>query len=319
MRYLKNLILVLTALLLTFSNVAYAQQKQPLTIVVPFPPGGDTDILARLFATKYTEKTGRTTVVENKPGAAGVIGFMHISRSSNDGNTIGLVPSTLATAPYFNPDAAKYDPKTDFVPILQLTGHGMFIAVSADTGVKNVADLVDAIKRGKITAYGTPGIASPQNIFGEMFKNATKTDMTHVPFKGNAEVMNALMNNTIQVTFNTALPLLPLTEAGKINIIANAGQKRSSMNPSVPTLEEQGIRGIEFESWLGFVGPKDLDPKIALELNLAFNEVMKQPDVQERLRKLAMNPVGSTPSQFRDRINRDSDRYSRISKELTIK
>lgn len=319
MRYLKNIILLLTALVLTFGNIAHAQQKQPLTIVVPFPPGGDTDILARLFATKYTEKTGRVTVVENRPGAAGVIGFMHISKSSNDGSVIGLVPSTLATAPYFNPDAAKYDPKTDFVPIFQITGHGMFIAVNADTGVKNVAELIEAVKKGKITAYGTPGVASPQNIFGEMFKNATKTDITHVPFKGNAEVMNSLMNNTIQVTFNTSLPLLPLIESGKVNIIASAGQKRSNMYPSVPTLDEQGIKGIEFESWLGFVGPKDLDPKIALEMNLIFNEIIKQQEIQDRLKKLAMNPVGSTPSNFRDRINRDSDRYSRISKELSIK
>lgn len=300
-------------------NVAHADQKQPLTVIVPYPPGGDTDILARLFATKYTEKTGRATVIENKPGAAGVIGFMNISKSPNDGTVIGLVPSTLATAPYFNPNAAKYDPKTDFVPILQLTGHGMYIAVNADTGVKTVADLIEANKAGKIKAYGTPGVASPQNIFGELFKQTTKTDITHVPFKGNAEVMNALMNNTIQVTFNTSLPLLALVDAGKVNIIANAGTKRSSMHPNVPTLTESGIKGVDFESWLGFVGPKDMDPKIALEYNLVLNEIMRQPDVQERLKKLAMNPVGSTPANFRDRISKDSDKFLRLSKQLDIK
>lgn len=300
-------------------NVAHADQKQPLTVIVPYPPGGDTDILARLFATKYTEKTGRATVIENKPGAAGVIGFMHISKSPNDGTVIGLVPSTLATAPYFNPNAAKYDPKTDFVPILQLTGHGMYIAVNAETGVKTVADLIEANKAGKIKAYGTPGVASPQNIFGELFKQTTKTDITHVPFKGNAEVMNALMNNTIQITFNTSLPLLALVDAGKVNIIANAGTKRSSMHPNVPTLNEQGIKGVDFESWLGFVGPKDLDPKIAMEYNLVLNEIMRQPDVQDRLKKLAMNPIGSTPSNFRDRINKDSDKFFKLSKQLDIK
>lgn len=300
-------------------NVAHADQKQPLTVIVPYPPGGDTDILARLFATKYTEKTGRATVIENKPGAAGVIGFMHISKSPNDGTVIGLVPSTLATAPYFNPNAAKYDPKTDFVPILQLTGHGMYIAVNAETGVKTVADLIEANKAGKIKAYGTPGVASPQNIFGELFKQTTKTDITHVPFKGNAEVMNALMNNTIQITFNTSLPLLALVDAGKVNIIANAGTKRSSMHPNVPTLNEQGIKGVDFESWLGFVGPKDMDPKIAMEYNLVLNEIMRQPDVQDRLKKLAMNPIGSTPSNFRDRINKDSDKFFKLSKQLDIK
>lgn len=317
MRLFKHLIL-LAALLIPF-GLMNAQAKQPLTIIVPFPPGGDTDILARLFALKYSERTGRTTIVENKPGAAGIIGFMQISKSVSDGSVIGLVPSTLTTAPYFNPEAAKYDPKTDFVPIMQLTGHGMFIAVNSDTNVRTVSELVDAIKKGRITAYGTPGIASPQNILGEMFKNATNTDVTHVPFKGNAEVVNALMNNTIQLTFNTSLPLLGLVESGKINLIANAGVRRSNLHPNVPTLEEQGIKGVEFESWLGFVGPKDMDSKIAMELNLAFNDIIKQPDVQDRLRRLAMNPIGSSTASFKDRIAKDSDKFLRISKEVNIR
>lgn len=318
MRNIMKLFVFLIASVLML-NVAYAEQKQPLTIIVPYPPGGDTDIMARLFATKYTEKTGRTTVIENKPGAAGVIGFMHISKSPNDGTVIGVVPSTLTTAPYFNPTAAKYDPKTDFTPILQLTGHGMYIAVNADSGVKTVADLIEANKAGKVKAYGTPGVASPQNIFGELFKQTTKTDMLHVPFKGNAEVTNALMNNTIQVTFNTSLPLLALVDAGKVNIIANAGTKRSTMHPNVPTLAEQGVKGVDFESWIGFVGPKDMDPKIASEYNLVLNEILRQPEVQDRMKKSAMHPVGSTPANFRDRIAKDSDRFQRLSKQLDIK
>jgi len=318
MKTVTKLILFLIASVLML-NVAHADQKQPLTIIVPYPPGGDTDIVARLFATKYTEKTGRATVVENKPGAAGVIGFMHIAKSPNDGSVIGIVPSTLTTAPYFNPLAAKYDPKADFVPILQLTGHGMYITVNADSGIKNVADLLEATKAGKVKAYGTPGIASPQNIFGELFKQTTKSDIIHVPFKGNAEVANALMNNTIQVTFNTSLPLHALIDTGKVSIIANAGAKRSSMYPDVPTLSEQGIIGVDLESWIGFVGPKDMDQKIATEYNLILSEILRQPDVRDRLKKLAMNPFGSTTSSFRDRVAKDSDQFRRLSKQLNIK
>lgn len=312
----------LFTLLFLISNVfgiVYAQpNQQPLVVVVPFPPGGDTDILARLFATEYTAKTGRTTVVDNRPGAAGIIGFNYLTKVNPNGNTIGLVPSTLATAPYFS-SAAKYDPVKDFTPIMQLIGHGMFIAVSSNTGIKNIPELIDAIKSGRITTYGTPGVASPQNIFGEMFKKETKTEMVHIPFRGNADVINNLLSGTIQLTFNTALPLLPQVEAGKVTILAIAGSKRSAMFPTVPSLEEYNLKGLDFESWLGFVGPKDMDPSVVQELNAAFNDIIKQPQVQERLRKLAMMPVGSSPNVFRNRILKDSEKFSRVSKDIDIR
>jgi len=317
MRFIHTLLLLLVAF---FIPNVYAEQKQPpLVFVVPYPAGGDMDIIARIFATEYTEKTGRTTVVENKPGAAGVIGFMYLAKANNDGNIIGMVPSTLTTAPYFNPKAAKYDPKTDFVPILQVTSHSMHISVNADSGVKTINDLIEANKSGKITAYGTPGVASPQNIFGEVFKKATNTNMIHVPFKGNAEVVNSFVNNTIQMTFNTSLPMQSFIDSGKINVIASTGSKRSTTYPNVPTLSEQGIRGLDFESWAGFVGPKGMNPKIANDLNSVFIEIMKQPEVQDKLRKLSMTPTMTTPSSFKDKIQRDSDKFQRIAKEIDIK
>jgi tripartite-type tricarboxylate transporter receptor subunit TctC len=319
MRILAKILFILVATLATL-NFAYAEQKQqPLVFIVPYPAGGDMDIIARMFATEYTVKTGRVTVVENKPGAAGVIGFTQIAKSRNDGTVIGIVPSTIVTAPYFNPNAVRYDPKTDFVPILQVTSHNMHISVNADSGVKTINDLIEANKSGKITAYGTPGVASPQNIFGEVFKKATGTNMIHVPFKGNAEVVNSFINNTIQMTFNTSLPMQSFIDSGKIIVIASTGSKRSATYPNVPTLAEQGIKGIEFESWAGFVGPKDMSPKIANELNSVFLEIMKQPDVHDRLKKLSMTPSGSTASSFRDKIHRDADKFQKISKEIDIK
>lgn len=318
MKFIYNLFFIFLAALLTTSTLAN-QKQAPLTFIVPFPPGGDTDIVTRMFATEYTEKTGRVTVVENRPGAAGVIGFMAIAKSPNDGTVIGIAPSTLASAPYFNPKAAKYDPKTDFTPILQVTGHGMHIAVNSELGVKNIRELIEANKSGKIKAYGTPGVASPQNIFGEVFKQATGTDMIHVPFKGNAEVANSMSNNTVQMVFNTSLPVQSLIDAGKVTVIASTGSKRSHSHPNVPTLAEQGVREIEIESWLGFIGPKDMDPKFVNELNTILHDIMKKPDVQEKLRKLSITPSGSTPGNFRDKIYRDADRFQRLSKQLDIK
>lgn len=319
MKFIHKIFFILIASVLSVTPTLADQKQQPLTFIVPFPPGGDTDIVTRMFATEYAEKTGRTTIVENKPGAAGVIGFMAIAKATNDGTVIGITPSTLASAPYFNPKAAKYDPKTDFTPILQVTGHGMHIAVNSDLGVKNIRDLIEANKNGKIKAYGTPGIASPQNIFGEVFKQATGTDMIHVPFKGNAEVANSMLNNTIQLVFNTSLPVQALIDAGKVNVIASTGAKRSVTHPNVPTLAEQGVRDIELESWLGFVGPKDMDPKIVNEMNTVLLDIMKKPDVQEKLRKLSLTPSGSSPNSFRDKVHRDADRFQRLSKQLNIR
>ena len=243
---------------------------------------------------------------------------MHISKAPADGTVIGLVPSTLATAPFFNPNA-KYDAKTDFTPIMQLSGHGMFLAVNSNTGIKNVKDLVAANKDKKVLSYGTPGVASPQNVLGEMFNKEAGTDIRHVPFKGNADIINNMLNNTIPMSWNTMLPFIPHVESGVINIIAIASSKRSPLYPNVPTLKEQGYDGIEFESWLGFVGPKDMDKAEAAHLNHILNDIIKQPDVQDRLKKLAILPIGSTPEHFKDRISKDVEKFRKISKDLNIK
>lgn len=306
---------LLFTLLMMVSSLTFANQ---LTIVVPFPAGGDTDVLARIFATKYREMTGTPVVVENRVGASGIIGFNYISKAPNDGTVIGLVPSTFVTAPFFFP-AAKYDPLNDFSPIMQLSGHGFFLFVNSDTGIKSVKDLVEANKQGKVKAYGSPGVATPQNILGEMFNNNAKTSLTHIPFKGNSEVITNMLNKTVDVSLNTMLPFIPHVESGKISVIGVASAQRSPLYPNVPTLAEQGVRGIEFESWLGFVGPKGMSSDKVNELNKTFNEIINQPDVQERLKKLAMSPVGSSPQVFINRIQNNQNRFNNIANTLNIK
>ena len=309
---MKKILLILSMML---STMTFANQ---LTIVVPYPPGGDTDVLARLFAAKYIEVTGKPAVVENRVGASGIIGFNYVSKANNDGSIIALVPSTFVTAPYFNP-AAKYDPLNDFSPIMLLGGHGFFVIVNSDTGVKTVKELIDANKKGLVRAYGSPGIATPQNILGEMFNQAANTNLTHVPFKGSAEVVNNMLNKTVDVSLNSLLPFIPHIESGKMNVIGIASSQRSSLFPNVPTLNEQGISGIEFESWLGFVGPKGMSNEKVTELNQVFNDIIRQPDVQERLKKLAMIPTGSTPQRFRDRISNNQVKFNKIANTLNIK
>lgn len=307
---------LLLAFLMLISSFAFANQQ--LTIVVPYPAGGDTDVLARLFASKYTEMTGKAAVVENRVGASGIIGFNYVSKAPNDGTVIALVPSTFVTVTYFYP-AAKYDPLNDFSPIMLLAGQGFFLVVNSDTGIKTVKELVEANKKGKITAYGTPGVATPQNILGEMFNQSAKTNLTHIPFKGNSEIVNNMLNKTVDVTLNSMLPFIPHVESGKMNVIGVASSHRSPLFPNVPTLSEQGVPGLDFESWLGFVGPKGMSQEKVMEINRTLNEIIKQPDVQERLKKLAMIPNGSSPQVFKDRIANNQKKFDKIANTLNIK
>ncbi len=306
---------LLFTLLMMLSSLSFANQ---LTIIVPYPPGGDTDVLARLFATKYTEVTGKPAVVENKVGASGIIGFNYVSKAPADGSIIALVPSTFVTATYFYP-AAKYDPLNDFSPIMLLGGHGFFVIVNSDTGVKTVKELIEANKKGTVRAYGSPGVATPQNILGEMFNLNAKTTLTHVPFKGSSEVVNNMLNKTVDVSLNSLLPFIPHIESGKMNVIGIASSNRSPLYPNVPTLAEQGVPGIEFESWLGFVGPKGMSTEKVNEFNQIFNDIIKQPEVQERLKKLAMVPSGSSPQKFKDRIINNQQKFNKIAHTLNIK
>ncbi len=291
--------------------------KTPLTILVGFPPGGDTDVLARLFASRLTTVMNRPVVVENKVGASGSIAARELLASPADGSVIMLVPSTFVTAPLVNSNI-KYSVE-DFTPIMQISGHGMVAVVNSNTGVKNIKDLIAANKEKKITSFGSPGIGTPMHILGEMFNKTVGTDITHIPFKGNSDIVTNMLGNQISFTWITLLPVISHVNADKMTVIGIASPKRSPFYPNVPTLAEQGIKDVEVDSWLGFVGPKNISKEVLTDLNTKLNEVLKMPDVKERLQAMAMSPVGDSSEAFKDKLKRDTDKYSRVVKNLGIK
>lgn len=299
-----------------FAAISFA--KTPLTIVVGFPPGGDTDVLARIVATKLTTILNRPVVVENRVGASGAIASNYVASAPTDGSVIMLAPSTFVTAPLVNSNI-KYNAVTDFTPIMQLSGHGMVAVVNSNMGVTNIKELVIANRDGRVRNFGSPGVGTPMHILGEMFNRVARTDIVHIPFKGNAEVVNNMLGNQISFTWITLLPVIPQVEAGKMTVIGIAGSKRSPFYPNVPTLAEQGIKDVEVDSWLGFLGPKDLSKEIVAELNARLNQVIQMPEVKEKLTAMAMVPVGTGPEVFKDTINKDTLKYTRVVKTLGIK
>lgn len=300
----------------TLSATAFASDK--VTFIVGYPAGGDTDVLTRIFAQKYGEMTGKTVVVENKVGASGAIATTYVRDAVPDGSVIMLAPSTYVTAPLIQ-NTLPYDPVTDLTPIMQLSGHGMFIAISSQTGVKNIADLRKAYADGKVTAYGSAGPGTPMHVIGEMFNEAMGTQFTHVPFKGNAPAVTAMLGNHVPMSVITLLPVIPHVNSGKINLVGVASAKRSSFFPDVPTLAEQGVKGVEVDSWLGFVGPKNMPNDVVRELNANFNTIISMPDVQEKLKSLAMSAKGGKPADFAATIKRDYAKFSVIVKKFDIK
>lgn len=299
-----------------FSTLSLA--KTPLTIVVGYPPGGDTDVLARLVAVKLAPLLDKPVIVENRVGAAGSIASNYVSSATGDGSIIMFAPSTFSTAPIVNQNI-KYNPITDFTPIMQLSGHGMFAVVNTSTGINNIKELISANKDGRVQHFGSPGVGTPMHVLGEMFNRAASTNITHIPFKGNADIINNMLGNQIGFTWITLLPVIPHIDAGKMTVIGVASNKRSSFYPNVPTLAEQGIKDVEIESWLGFLGPKEMSKETANEINRRLNEVIAMPDVKDKLKSLAMIPVGSTPELFKETLRKDNAKYTRVIKMAGIK
>jgi tripartite-type tricarboxylate transporter receptor subunit TctC len=305
---------IFIALILSlFTTLSLANPQ--LTIVVGYLPGGDTDVLARLFATHLSVLLDKQVIVENKVGASGSIASKFVSSAASDGTVIMLAPSTFVTAPIFNQNI-KYNPIDDFTPIMQLSGQGMVAVVNSNTGVKNINDLIKANKEKRIAYFGSPGVGTPMHILGEMFNRSAGTDMLHVPFKGNSEIVSNMLGNQISFTWITMLPVIPHVESNKMNIIGVASSKRSPFYPNIPTLSEQGIKDIEVDSWLGFLGPKNLNKEALAELNAKLNEVINMPSVKEKLKALAMSPTGTDPETFKHTIKKDIETFTRVKKNL---
>jgi tripartite-type tricarboxylate transporter receptor subunit TctC len=321
---LKSLATVVSAAcfasLATSTALAQAWPAKTVTLIVSYPPGGDSDALARVFAEKLGQRIGQQVVVENRPGASGTIGNALVAKAAPDGYTLLWTPSTIATATLVLKagTGAQYDVLNDFTPVFHAGNQSLFVVVNTASGITNLKDMVSAVKAGKLPTYASPGSGSPMHILGEMFNKSAGVKIQQVPYRGSAPAITDLVGGHVNMSYTTLGPVTPHVLTGKLRTLAVADSKRSPLAPEVPTLAELGFRDSEIGAWQGVFAPKGLSADIVRTLNGHFNEILKMTDVQARMTQLALVPLGGEPAALGRALSNDHDRYGKVIKEFGI-
>jgi tripartite-type tricarboxylate transporter receptor subunit TctC len=294
---------------------------KPLTLIIPFPPGGSTDIVGRVAAEGLAQELGQPVVVDNRSGAGGAIGAKAIAEAAPDGYTIGLATvSTHVVNFIVRGDALRYDPLRDFTLVSQIAAVPNVVSVHPGVPARNMAEFLTFARQnpGKLN-FGTPGNGSLGHLIGETFKYAAKVDMVHVPYKGAGPALNDALGGQVQVLFDNLPSSLPHIQAGKLRALAVAWNKRLAILPDVPTFAEVGLGIVNDPSWFGLVAPPRLPPDIVVRLHAALVKALQQPDVLKRLEAAAATPVGNTPEQFRKVVATAIDNSRRVAAEASLK
>jgi tripartite-type tricarboxylate transporter receptor subunit TctC len=315
----RSLILAGTVGILALSAAAETFPSKPITIVVAYPAGGDTDALARVFAEKLSARVKQPVVVDNKPGASGLIGSSFVSKAAPDGHTLLMAPSTFSIAQLVlkTGTGSGYDVTGGFTPIFQLGTQPLFLAAGPGTKAATLKDVVSTAKNTPLS-YASPGSGSPMHILGEMFNKASGANLRHVPYKGVAPGITDVVGGHVPLTWITYGPAAPYLHDGKMRLLAVAQNARSPLAPDVPTLAELGYKDVEVVAWNGVFAPKGLPAEIVQQLNGHFNEILKMPDVLERMKTLGTLPLGGPADTLAKTNAADLQRFSRIVKDLNI-
>jgi tripartite-type tricarboxylate transporter receptor subunit TctC len=290
-----------------------------ITIVVAYPAGGDSDALVRLYGEKLSGRLGQPVVIDNRPGASGVIGSSFVSKAPADGYTLLFAPSTFSIAQLVlkTSGAMSYDVQNGFTPIIQTGTLPLALVASAASGFKSFQDVMAAAK-SRALSYASPGSGSPMHILGEMVDKAAGIVLNHVPYKGVAPAINDVLGGHVPLTYITLGPVQPYLASGKLRVLAVADRQRSPLAPNVPTFQELGLESIEVSAWHGLFGPKGLPAEVVTALNAHFNEIIKMPDVISHMAVFGSLPLGGTPETLAKTNVSDFERFGKIIKELGI-
>jgi tripartite-type tricarboxylate transporter receptor subunit TctC len=309
----------LTALL---ALPAAAQQypSKPIVLVVPFAPGGTSELISRLVAQKLSERLGQQVVVENRPGAAGNIAMEQVARAAPDGYTLILGHiGTLAVNPAMFPKL-PYDAVKDFAPVSLIAAVPNIVTVNPAVPAKTLKEFLDLAraKPGSIN-YGSAGNGSAGHLAMEYLKRIAKVDMVHVPYKGTGPMLTDLLAGQTQATFTGSSPLIPHINTGKLRALAVGSAKRIPSLPDVPTVAESGFAGFETAQWYGIIAPAKTPPAVIQKLSAEIAQVMKLPDVVARLSGDGTVMIGSTPKEFAAYIDKEMKRWGEVVRAANIK
>jgi tripartite-type tricarboxylate transporter receptor subunit TctC len=311
----------LTALALSLAATLASAQPypaKPISLVVPFPPGGSSDALARALTTPLSQAIGQPVVVESRPGAGATVGADYVAKSKPDGYTLlmGAVHHTIATSVYRK---LPYDFEKSFAPITTVALVPNVLVVNAKSTAADVKGLVALAKAspGKLS-YGSNGNGTVQHLIGTQFSGLAGIELLHVPYKGSAPLTTDLLGGQVDMSFDTLTPLVPHIKAGKLRALAVTTAKRSSTLPDVPTLAESGMKDFNQGTWFGILAPAGTPPEIVARLNAEMVKIIHSPEFKKRMEDIGAEPVGDTPAQMAAQIKDDTARYARLVKEAKV-
>ncbi|SOZ08643.1 Bug family tripartite tricarboxylate transporter substrate binding protein [Cupriavidus taiwanensis] len=286
---------------------------KPIRMVVPFPPGGTTDLLGRVLATRLSETLGQQVVVDNRPGAGGTIGSDLVAKSPADGYTLmfGTVGTQSINATLYK--KLPFDPQKDFSPVALFAGVPNILVVNPNVPARNVRELVSYAKAnpGKLN-MGSAGNGTTNHLSGELFKSMAGVQVVHVPYKGSGPAMADLLANQVQLMFDNLPGSLPHVKAGRLRALAVTSATRSPALPDVPTMAEAGIAGYEADVWFGVVGPRGLPPEVSSRLSQEITRIAQDKAMRDKLVQAGDAPLTSTPEQFSVLIRRDTDKWAKL-------
>jgi tripartite-type tricarboxylate transporter receptor subunit TctC len=319
----RSLAVLLTLSLAASVVTAQGYPSKPIRLVVPFPAGGATDLLARSLGQRLGQGLGQTVVVENKSGGGGSLGSAEVAKSAPDGYTLLIATSsTHAIGPHLNPKLPykTTGPNSDFTPVAHVADATNVLLVPMDLPVKDVKELIAYAKArpGQLN-YASSGNGTIVHLTTEAFKAQAGVYLTHIPYRGTALAIPDLVSNKVQILFDSIVSGMPHVKDGKLKALAVTGRTRSALVPELPTVAESGLPGFVSTTWFGIYGPRGLPADITARLNAEFNKAMQSAEVRERLARLGADVgAANTPAQFAAMVQADSDRWAAIIRERKI-
>ena len=317
----KKITLGVTLAVASLCGSAWAQSypTRPITIVVPFSPGGATDIMSRLLAERLDKRMGQPVLVENRPGAGTMIASEYVAKAPADGYTLLLAASSLGIAPSLY-NKVNYDPIKDFAPISQVASVVHVLVVHPSIPAKNVGELVTWLKANPTKAnYGSVGAGTSTHLEAELFNTVAGVKMEHIPYKGSAPALTDMIGGRLQVMFDAYASSGPFIKDGKVRLLAVTTAQRSKSLPDTPTVSESGLPGYEAMPWLGLVAPAGTPAPVVNKIYAELHEVLKEPAVQEKFRSLGLDIIGSKPDEFKTFLRGDIVKWAKVIKDSGAK